>query len=260
MRRRRRLHLAFRARDAARCRTEPVGHLPGVPQKAQQLLIGRKKMRVLIADDHPLMLAALRQALEADGGFEVVAEAASGEKVLPLVGRTTPDVVLLDLRMPGMDGLACLDRIVARHPQTKVVMMSSITDPERIQATFKHGACGYIVKTIDAADLPSAIRQAVDGTAYHALGLPALNEESAANAAGLTDRELTIIKAVARGLSNQAIGRELWVTEQTVKFHLTNVYRKLAVANRTEAARWAFAHGLVNQENDQPTMQPAAAV
>jgi DNA-binding NarL/FixJ family response regulator len=89
--------------------------------------------------------------------------------------------------------------------------------------------------------------------------LPALNEESAANAAGLTDRELTIIKAVARGLSNQAIGRELWVTEQTVKFHLTNVYRKLAVANRTEAARWAFAHGLVNQENDQPTMQPAAA-
>jgi NarL family two-component system response regulator LiaR len=217
-------------------------------------------MKVLIADDHPLVLAGLREALEADEGFEVVAEARSGVQVLPLVARMLPDVVLLDLRMPGMDGLACLDRIVARHPQIKVVIVSSITDPERIQATFKHGACGYIVKTIDVADLASAVRQAVAGTAYHALGLPALNEESAANAAGLTDRELTIIKAVARGLANQAIGRELWVTEQTVKFHLTNIYRKLAVANRTEAARWAFAHGLVNQENDQRTIQPAAAV
>jgi NarL family two-component system response regulator LiaR len=217
-------------------------------------------MKVLIADDHPLVLAGLREALEADEGFEVVAEARSGVQVLPLVARMLPDVVLLDLRMPGMDGLACLDRIVARHPQIKVVIVSSITDPERIQATFKHGACGYIVKTIDVADLASAVRQAVAGTAYHALGLPALNEESAANAAGLTDRELTIIKAVARGLANQAIGRELWVTEQTVKFHLTNIYRKLAVANRTEAARWAFAHGLVNQENDLRTIQPAAAV
>jgi DNA-binding NarL/FixJ family response regulator len=219
-----------------------------------------KVMKVLIADDHPLMLAGLRQALEADERFEVVAEAQTAAQVLPLVARTLPDVVLLDLRMPGMDGLACLDRIVARHPHIKVVIVSSITDPERIQATFKHGACGYVVKTIDADDLPSAVRQAVDGTAYHALGLPALNDESAANAAGLTDRELTIVKAVARGLSNRAIARELFVTEQTVKFHLTNIYKKLALANRTEAARWAFAHGLVNQENDQPTMQPAVAV
>jgi len=207
-----------------------------------------RQLKVLIADDHPLMLAGLRHALEADDGFEVVGEARSGPEVLPLVGRMSPDVVLLDLRMPGIDGLGCLDRIIARHPRAKVVVVSASADPDQIQAAFKHGACGYVVKGIDVIDLPSAVRQAVDGTAYHALGLPALNEESAAKAAGLTERELTIMKAVARGLSNQAIGRELWVTEQTVKFHLTNTYRKLGVANRTEAARWAFAHGLVEAD------------
>lgn len=202
-------------------------------------------IKIVIADDHPLMRAGVRRVLEAAGGFEVVAEARSGSEVLPLIGQTSPEVVLLDMRMPGIDGLGCLDRIRARYPRAKVVVLSVSTDPEQVQAAFKHGACGYVIKSIDSVDLPSAIRQAVDGTAYHALGLPALNEESVAKAAGLTERELTIMKAVARGLSNQAIGRELWVTEQTVKFHLTNIYRKLGVANRTEAARWAFVRGLV---------------
>jgi DNA-binding NarL/FixJ family response regulator len=202
-------------------------------------------MRVLIADDHPLMLVGLRCALEEAEGFEVVAEARSGMEVLPSIGRTSPEVVLLDMRMPGLDGLTCLDRIVARYPETKVVVVSGDSDPELIQAAFKHGACGYVVKGIATHDLPSAIRQAVQGTAYHALGLPALNEDSVAKAAGLTERELTILSSAARGLSNREIGKDLWVTEQTVKFHLTNIYRKLRVANRTEAARWAFGHGLV---------------
>jgi DNA-binding NarL/FixJ family response regulator len=135
-----------------------------------------------------------------------------------------------------------------------VVVLSASSDLERVQTAFKHGACGYVVKSIDLRDLPSAIRQALDGTAYHAAGLPALTEESAAKAAGLTERELTILTGVARGLANQAIAKELWVTEQTIKFHLTNVYRKLAVANRTEAARWAFGHGLLTET------EPAAAL
>ena len=202
-------------------------------------------MKVLVADDHPLMLGAVRRVLEAAEGFEVVAEARKGPEVLPLIGRTAPDVVLLDLRMPDLDGLVCLDRIVARHPATKVVVLSVSSDPEVIQAAFDHGACGYLVKSIDLAEVVSAIKQALNGTAYEAVGLPTLGQESAASAAGLTDRELTILNGVARGLSNQALGRELWVTEQTIKFHLTNVYRKLRVANRTEAARWAFTHGLV---------------
>jgi DNA-binding NarL/FixJ family response regulator len=98
---------------------------------------------------------------------------------------------------------------------------------------------------VNPVDLPSAIRQAVDGTVFHAIGLPESTAETVGKANGLTERELAILKAVARGLSNSAIGKELWVTEQTVKFHLTNIYRKLDLANRTEAARYAFEHGLV---------------
>jgi DNA-binding NarL/FixJ family response regulator len=184
-----------------------------------------------------------RSVLQAEG-FEVVAEARSGLEVLPLIGRTDPELVLLDLRMPGIDELACLDRIAARHPATRVVVLSVSSDPEVIQAAFEHGACGYLVKSIDLADVASAITRALDGMTYQAVGLPALNEESAADAAGLTERELTILTGVARGISNRALAKELWVTEQTIKFHLANIYRKLRVGNRTEAARWAFAHGL----------------
>jgi DNA-binding NarL/FixJ family response regulator len=200
-------------------------------------------MKILLADDHGLMLAGVKHALENDG-FEVVGTASSGSEVLPLVGRRLPDVVLLDLRMPGIDGLGCLQRIREQYPDVKVVMCSMSSDPDQIQGAFKRGACGYILKTINPIDLGSAIRQAVEGTAYHALGLPAMDEESVARTAGLTDRESEVIKAVARGLSNKAIANELWVTVQTVKFHLTSIYRKLGITNRTEAASWALAKGL----------------
>ena len=202
-------------------------------------------MKVLIADDHRLMLEGIRRALEGVEGFEIVGEAYTGSQVLPLVGRTQPDVVLLDIRMPQMDGLTCIELIRKRYPKVKVVVLSVFNDPEHIQAALKRGASGYIVKSVNPLDLASALRQALEGTVYHALGLPETDDESEAKAAGLTERELAILKAVARGLSNQAIGKELWVTEQTVKFHLTNIYRKLGVANRTEAARYAYQHGLV---------------
>jgi DNA-binding NarL/FixJ family response regulator len=209
-------------------------------------------MKLLIADDHPLVVAGIREVLAKEPLFDIVGSASSGSEVMPLIGRLNPDIVLLDLRMPGVDGLGCLERIHERYPKIKVVVLSMTTDPEQIQAAFKRGACGFVIKSIDPADLASAIRQAVNGTAFHALGLPALNENAVARAAGLTDRELMIMKAVSRGLSNQAIGKELWVTEQTVKFHLTNLYRKLGVTNRTEAARWAFAKGLVDEDAVTP--------
>jgi DNA-binding NarL/FixJ family response regulator len=206
-------------------------------------------MRVLLADDHPLMLAGVRQTLAGFEEFEVVGEARSGQEVLRLVDRLVPDLLLLDLEIPGTSGLVCLDRIVAEHPQTKVVVWSERSDPERIEMAFKHGAHGYVVKSIDAADLASAIRQSVRGTAYHALGLPSLRMETAATL-GLTARELSIVQAVARGKSNQAIGQQLFVTEQTIKFHMTNVFRKLSLANRTEVARWAHMHGLFTDDEE----------
>jgi DNA-binding NarL/FixJ family response regulator len=211
-------------------------------------------MRVLIADDHPLILAGIKRALEEDDQFEVVAEARVGSQVLPLVSQTNPDLALLDLRMPEMDGLTCLDRIRKEHPKVKVVILSVSTDPEIVQTVLNHGAAAYIVKSVNPIDLSSALRQALEGTVFSAVGLPEKTaQEDAVKAAGLTDRETTILKALARGLSNEAIGKELWVAQQTVKFHLTNIYRKLDVKNRTEAARYAYEHGLIDHpQADHP--------
>ena len=204
-------------------------------------------MRVLIADDHPLILAGIKRALEEDDQFEVVAEARIGSQVLPLVSQTNPDLALLDLRMPEMDGLTCLDRIRKEHPKVKVVILSVSTDPEVVQTVLNHGAAAYVVKSVNPIDLSSALRQALEGTVFSAVGLPEKTaQEDAVKAAGLTDRETTILKALARGLSNEAIGKELWVAQQTVKLHLTNIYRKLDVKNRTEAARYAYEHGLID--------------
>lgn len=202
-------------------------------------------MKVLLADDHRLTLEGIRRALEGVDDIEIVGEAWNGSQVLPLIERTNPDVVLLDIRMPELDGLACLDRIRKRHPKLKVVAFSMFNDSEHIEAALRRGACGYIVKSINPRDLASALRQAVEGNFYYVLGQPDPEDPSVLKANGLTDREILILKALALGLSNDAIGRKLWLSEQTVKFHLHKMYRKLGVANRTEAARYAYERGLV---------------
>jgi DNA-binding NarL/FixJ family response regulator len=205
-------------------------------------------VRVLIADDHRLMVEGTKQALERAGGFEVVGEAVNGVQVLPLVRRLKPELVLLDLRMPQMDGLTCLAKIKKEFPDMRVAILSVSQDPELIQTALKRGASAYIVKSIDPDDLAAALRQALDGNVFTTAGVTEDPGERAAKDAGLTERELVIVRAVARGLSNEAISKELWVAEQTVKFHLTNVYRKLGVSNRTEAARYAFEQGLVDHD------------
>jgi DNA-binding NarL/FixJ family response regulator len=205
-------------------------------------------LRVLIADDHRLMVEGTKQALERAGGFEVVGEAVNGVQVLPLVRRLKPELVLLDLRMPQMDGLTCLAKIKKEFPDMRVAILSVSQDPDLIQTALKRGASAYIVKSIDPDDLAAALRQALDGTVFTTAGLTEDPGERAARDVGLTERELMIVRAVARGLSNEAIAKELWVAEQTVKFHLTNIYRKLGVSNRTEAARYAFEQGLVDHD------------
>jgi DNA-binding NarL/FixJ family response regulator len=203
-------------------------------------------LRVVVADDHRLMLEALHLALTTAEGLEIVGVTNEGVKVLPLVARTRPDVVLLDFHMPDMDGLACLDRIRQHHPEVTVVMLSGSDEPGLIEEALRRGASAFILKQIDPRDLPAAIRQAREGTVFRTLGRAA-GEPSPAEASGLTDKELSVLELVSRGLSTRDIARELWLSQQTVKFHLTNVYRKLGVANRTEAARYAFEHGLVTR-------------
>jgi DNA-binding NarL/FixJ family response regulator len=199
-------------------------------------------VRVLIADDHRLILEGIRRALEEADDIEIVGQAETGTEVVPLVARTKPDVAMLDLRMPGMDGLACLDRIRARHPEVKVVILSVSTDPELIRTVLSRGASAYIVKSVNPSDLPAALRQVMEGTFFSLAGLPeSAHETAAGKEAGLTEREIAILKAVAQGMSNDAIAKQLWIAQQTVKFHLTNIYRKLDVANRTEATRTSTA-------------------
>jgi DNA-binding NarL/FixJ family response regulator len=201
----------------------------------------RMALRVLIADDHPLILSALRNALADVDDMTIVGEAASGTEVLAQIDRVRPDLILMDVRMPGMDGLTCLDALRRSFPEVKVVLTSGSSNPVDIQEALSRGASAYIVKTVNPEDLPTALRQVSSGTFFNA---PALALGSGAEQSDLTEREIAILRAVASGLSNKAISRELWVTEQTVKFHLTNIYRKLGVANRTAAAQYAHQHGL----------------
>jgi DNA-binding NarL/FixJ family response regulator len=210
-------------------------------------------MKLLIADDR-LTIEGIRRALDGAEGIEIVGETYSGRDVLRLLERTKPDMLVLDLRMPDLDGFGCLDTIAKRHPEVKVVVLSALRDPEHIQTALKRGATGYIVKSVDPGDLPSALRQASNGDVHYAMPLGSAGENNGARYGGLTAREDSILLAVARGLSNQAIAKELWVTEQTVKFHLHNVYRKLGVKNRTEAARFVYEHGLAEAEAVAPAL------
>jgi len=204
-------------------------------------------LKILIAHQDGLLLSGVRQALEADEGFEIVGEAYDAAAVTPLVGQTAPDIVLLDLQLPGGDGFGSLQRLRSFDPDLKVVMCAMDPDPEQIYGAFHRGACGFILKTINPNDLGAAIRQAAEGVGYCGQRLIAPDESAAPVApqpVRLTAREREVIQAVARGLSNKAVAAELHVTVQTVKFHLTSIYRKLGITNRTEAARWVMSNGL----------------
>jgi DNA-binding NarL/FixJ family response regulator len=201
-------------------------------------------LRLLLADDHPLILWAYRHELERDGDFEIVAEVHTGSQVLPRAGQTSPQVVLLDIGLPELDGLECLARLRATHPEIAVVICSGSAEPEQIAAAREAGAAGYIVKSLAADELPGALCRALETGEFVVVGAEAAGRGDEL-LAGLSDRELSMLRTLALGLSNKAIGRELWITEQTVKFHLTNIYRKLGVENRTQATRVAYEHGLV---------------
>jgi DNA-binding NarL/FixJ family response regulator len=205
-----------------------------------------RRIKVLIADDHRLMLEAIRAALRDADDIEIVGETFVGSRVLPLVRDTQPDVVILDIRMPDMDGLRCLELLQQRHPDVRSVVLSAFDDAQVVDAAFARGAAAFILKYVDPGELAAAVRQAAGGIVSHAVGArSAVPSRSPATEAGLTDREAAILKALVGGLSNKQIARELWLAEQTVKFHLTNIYRKLGVASRAEAVHYAYGHGLV---------------
>jgi DNA-binding NarL/FixJ family response regulator len=202
-------------------------------------------LRVVVCDDEPLMRAALRLVLTPAEAFEIVGEATNGAEVLSLVERTAPDVVLLDLQMPRLDGFQCLDHLERRQPNVTTVVLSGADDEASIEAALRRGAARYVLKSINPLDLPAVIRQSVEGSVFQPGSLAAGGRSGAARKAGLSEKETEVLAELARGQSNQQIAQRLWLSEQTVKFHLRNIYRKLSVTNRTEAVRFAFDRRLV---------------
>lgn len=206
-----------------------------------------RRLNVLLVDDHRLMLEAMRASLESEGDIAVVGEAESGANVLPLVGQTGPDVVLLDVRMPGLDGLTVLEQLRERYPSVAVVMFSGIDDPALVRAALERGAAAFVLKHVEPRDLAAAVRQVVNGAIFRPLDLLGSIKQEAREVVGLSKRELSILEALQSGGSNHDIAKELFLAEQTVKFHLTNIYRKLGVSTRTEAVRHAYANGLLER-------------
>jgi DNA-binding NarL/FixJ family response regulator len=207
--------------------------------------LARDQIKVLIADDHPLIIAGIRRTIEHVDDMEVVGEARTGSELMQLIERRMPDLVLMDLKMPGTAGVEAIQRIRQRWPEIKTVVLSACDDRATIDAALHAGAAAYVLKSAHTVDIPSVLRQASSGAVFHApTAAPAAVGEVAPVRPLLTERELSILAAVASGMTTAAISRDLWISEHTIKFHLTNIYRKLGVGNRAGAVRYALEHGI----------------
>jgi DNA-binding NarL/FixJ family response regulator len=196
----------------------------------------------IILDRHPLWLVAVERVLSGLN-VDVVGKTTSAQTALDLVEEHEPELLIteIDTGEEEIDGIACLTRARERNPMLSAIVLSRHTDAQHIEEALAAGASAYVTKTAHRDDLASAVRQAFDHTIFLRSSRSAPVREKSV----LTRREQEILQLVAEGLSNQKIAKQLWVTEQTVKFHLSNIYRKLGVANRTEASRWAHRQGLL---------------
>ncbi len=201
-------------------------------------------IRVLIADDHAVVRQGLRTFLDLQEDIEVVGEAADGAEAVALAERLAPDVVLMDLVMPGVDGVEAIRRLRERAPATRAVVLSSFIDDDRLFPVVRAGAAGYLLKDVQPAELVDAIRTVHGGGA---LLHPQVAARLLAEVAGdpLTPREREVLSLVGRGMANKVIARELGLAEKTVKAHVSSILAKLGVADRTQAALYAVREGLV---------------
>ena len=198
-------------------------------------------VRVAIADEQPLLIDGVARALDGSTGMRVVVQATSGAELLRRLGEVPVDVVLIEPWMRDGDGLEAIQCVTTQYPGLPIIALSGVADPGHVQQAVALGVNAYVGKGTRANDLPSIVRHVIAG----AMVLPATSAD-ARSVLDLTPRELEVLRLAAEGLSNCEIGSRLYVTEQTVKFHLGNIYRKMGVANRTEAAHQALRRGLIS--------------
>jgi DNA-binding NarL/FixJ family response regulator len=203
-------------------------------------------IRVLVADDHHVVRAGLEQLLGAAAGIEFAGAACDGAEAVALAATAKPDVVLMDLSMPGVDGIEATRRIVADAPATRVVVLTSFSDRERILEVLDAGAVGYLLKDAEPEDLIAGIRAAAGGDsplapriAAEVLDARLRDRETREPAVSdLTQREREVLGLVGEGKPNKLIARELGISERTVKAHLTSIFQRIGVSDRTQAALW----------------------
>jgi NarL family two-component system response regulator LiaR len=208
------------------------------------------RVRVMIVDDHAVVREGLKNYLKALRGFEVVGEAASGAEALEIAEKTNPQVVLMDLMMPVMDGIEATRRLHETRPEAKVIVLTSFADDKTVFPALKAGAVAYLLKDVGPRELADAITAAARGEIrLH----PNVTERLVAGIQGgagrapqdlLTEREMDVLRSLAHGKSNKEIGAELFISEKTVKTHMGNILDKLGLQDRTQAALYAAKHGI----------------
>ena len=205
-------------------------------------------IRVLIVDDHPVVREGLRAVLEDTKEMQVVGEAGSAEEALSSVEGALPDIVLLDLELPGMNGVDAIPRFVDAASHPRVIILTAYDTEERVLAALKAGAVGYVLKGAPAGEIAQAIRAVAGGGSYLTPRVAArvVAQVNAPRRSGLlTARERQVLRLVARGRSNKQIARDLAITERTVKFHMTSIFNKLGADNRAQAIAIAAQRGLL---------------
>ncbi|MGB9377474.1 MAG: response regulator transcription factor [Mycobacteriales bacterium] len=201
-----------------------------------------------MCDDHEMVRTGLRTFLELQEDMAVVGEAGSAEEALALVPRVRPDIVLLDLVLPGMSGVEAVHRLRAEHPEVKVVVLTSFAGRESVLSVVRAGVSGYLLKDVGPAELADALRAVHDGGVplHPAVAATVLASVTEPAPDPLTPRETEVLRLLARGLSNRLIARELVLSEKTVKVHVSAILAKLGVADRTQAAVLAVRRGLAD--------------
>ena len=204
-------------------------------------------IRVVLADDHGVIRDGLGRLISALDGIELVGMAADGAEAVEVCRRERPDVVLMDLDMPVLDGIGATRTILADRPETAVIVLTAFSDRPRITGAMEAGACGYLLKDVDGERVADGIRAAARGESPldPRAARTILDARSAPDPlAGLSERERDVLALLVEGLPNKLIARRLEISEKTVKSHLTRIFRELGVTDRTQAALWAERHGM----------------